>query len=294
MPELSRCPSCDRWVGIPSGLDALSTVRCPMCHEQYMLQRVLDTAPPLLEVVAPAPSRSSVSSPGTNTERGAEPPCAEPPSIDIHETDTCSHDHPVSVSSSPSAIQVHMSGESAQDKALPDLAPVATLSRRRSSVLAKMAGVVVGGIMGLAIGYLILLWIGGPEKDFLNISHELPQWMLPVEFRRGDPPGLDAFRGPPARAEPTPPRGAWRRQPMWRSVEPAPEPKPVPFQLSLPRAKPETASLSRLSPGQGPRSEPTGSDARPEAAAASAPSDATRPASRIPDLANSPATALSD
>ena len=54
----------------------------------------------------------------------------------------------------------------------------------RTSALAivyQMVGVVGGGIMGLALGYLILMWIGGPQKDFLNIRHKLPSFLVPSD-----------------------------------------------------------------------------------------------------------------
>ena len=38
---------------------------------------------------------------------------------------------------------------------------------------------VLGGVLGLALGYYILLWIGGPQADFLQVRAKLPQWMLP-------------------------------------------------------------------------------------------------------------------
>ncbi len=46
-------------------------------------------------------------------------------------------------------------------------------------VVGQMAGMALGGVLGLAIGYYILLWIGGPRADFLHVREKLPQWVLP-------------------------------------------------------------------------------------------------------------------
>src|SRR5205085_6142868 len=43
---------------------------------------------------------------------------------------------------------------------------------------------VLGGIVGLSIGYLALLWIGGPDKDFVKLGDKLPGWMLPASFQK--------------------------------------------------------------------------------------------------------------
>jgi hypothetical protein len=47
------------------------------------------------------------------------------------------------------------------------------------AVLAQFLGIAVGGVIGLAIGYMILLWIKGPSTDFLQIGKSLPSWMVP-------------------------------------------------------------------------------------------------------------------
>lgn len=49
---------------------------------------------------------------------------------------------------------------------------MAARSRRRSAgrgLLPQLLGVVLGGVVGLAIGYVILLWIGGERADFLEL-----------------------------------------------------------------------------------------------------------------------------
>jgi hypothetical protein len=50
------------------------------------------------------------------------------------------------------------------------------------SFFRQLVGVIGGGIVGLAIGYIILLWIGGPERDFLELGPRLPRWAVPAGF----------------------------------------------------------------------------------------------------------------
>ncbi|MFV2065961.1 MAG: hypothetical protein ACC645_03205 [Pirellulales bacterium] len=54
--------------------------------------------------------------------------------------------------------------------------------RRSPSALRTMVGIAGGGVCGLAIGYLVLLWIGGPSKDFLKVGSDLPPFLVPSSF----------------------------------------------------------------------------------------------------------------
>lgn len=60
---------------------------------------------------------------------------------------------------------------------------VSTQSRPRSggltALIVQFVGVVVGGAMGLAIGYYILLWLVGAKADVLELRTKLPSWLLP-------------------------------------------------------------------------------------------------------------------
>jgi hypothetical protein len=46
-----------------------------------------------------------------------------------------------------------------------------------------IAGIVVAGVIGLALGYYALVWIAGPTGDFLNIAQFLPSALLPSDMR---------------------------------------------------------------------------------------------------------------
>lgn len=58
----------------------------------------------------------------------------------------------------------------------------------------QLVALVLGGVMGLSIGYYALLWIGGRDKDFLNVADKLPSWAVPKKVRRWDafPSGREA------------------------------------------------------------------------------------------------------
>ncbi len=55
-------------------------------------------------------------------------------------------------------------------------------SRRKRSLVRTMLVTVFGGVVGLALGYYALLWIRGPEIDFLDLAKYLPKSALPASF----------------------------------------------------------------------------------------------------------------
>lgn len=54
--------------------------------------------------------------------------------------------------------------------------------RRRRSPAVLIGGTVLGGLLGIALGYYVLLWMGGPGNDFLNIAKFVPRPLLPASF----------------------------------------------------------------------------------------------------------------
>ncbi|HVX13506.1 MAG TPA: hypothetical protein VHC22_20140 [Pirellulales bacterium] len=59
---------------------------------------------------------------------------------------------------------------------------VAHQTRKQSSpfgALGQLVGMALGGIAGLAIGYYVLMWVGGPRADFLELRGKLPRWLVP-------------------------------------------------------------------------------------------------------------------
>lgn len=56
--------------------------------------------------------------------------------------------------------------------------------RRRRSLIRTLTGTVIGGVFGLAIAYYALLWVRGPEIDFLQVAQYLPKAVLPASFKQ--------------------------------------------------------------------------------------------------------------
>jgi hypothetical protein len=55
--------------------------------------------------------------------------------------------------------------------------------RRKRSIVRTMLFTVFGGVVGLALGYYALLWLRGPEVDFLEVAKYLPKAALPPSFQ---------------------------------------------------------------------------------------------------------------
>lgn len=56
--------------------------------------------------------------------------------------------------------------------------------RRKKSFVRTFAMTAFGGLLGLAAGYYVLLWILGPQGDFLNWANTLPKVVLPSSFAK--------------------------------------------------------------------------------------------------------------
>jgi hypothetical protein len=55
--------------------------------------------------------------------------------------------------------------------------------RRKRSLVRSLALVVFAGLLGSAAGYYALLWMRGPNIDFLNVAQYLPAAALPASFQ---------------------------------------------------------------------------------------------------------------
>jgi hypothetical protein len=56
--------------------------------------------------------------------------------------------------------------------------------RRKRSLVRTMLFTAFGGVVGLALGYYALLWLRGPEIDFLEVAKYLPKAALPASFQK--------------------------------------------------------------------------------------------------------------
>lgn len=74
----------------------------------------------------------------------------------------------------------------------PVIAPLVGKLHRKRSVVRMLVMPLVGGVIGLALGYYALLWIKGPSIDFLELAKYLPPAALPSSFHN------EAKPSPPA------------------------------------------------------------------------------------------------
>ncbi|MCC7474372.1 MAG: hypothetical protein IT425_03185 [Pirellulales bacterium] len=74
----------------------------------------------------------------------------------------------------------------------------AGLARRKRSALRTFVMVALGGAMGTAAGYFALLWLGGPESDFLQMAQYMPRAILPASFAPDSAASKPALAGPQA------------------------------------------------------------------------------------------------
>lgn len=100
------------------------------------------------------------------------------------EIDAAAHDGSAADEQQPT---VAMPLSSATADAL-KIVPKSGRPRRRRSIVRSVVMTAVGGVMGLAAGYYALLWIRGPEIDFLEAAKFLPQAILPPSFKAAPGP----------------------------------------------------------------------------------------------------------
>ncbi len=172
MNGISLCPQCRGLVTPPLGYDRGAQFRCPLCQSVHALGEFLDQAPPpLIPVGTEATPASSVTgTSATHTTTGASAHAgagiSEPPRIERTSSST---------------------------------------SRRPNrSAFGELVKIVVGGAAGLVLGYWFLLWIGGPQRDFLQVGHRLPAWMVPASFKILLPPLEEEESTVMSEAAPTP------------------------------------------------------------------------------------------
>ncbi len=85
-------------------------------------------------------------------------------------------------------IQHHVAVESAEHASewMPEeslaINPAASSPQRSKSAIRTLVLPAVCGVMGLALGYYVLLWLKGPQIDVLDAAKYLPKAMLPASF----------------------------------------------------------------------------------------------------------------
>ncbi len=137
MATIALCPHCRQAITLPIDVIPDQRFLCPLCAAEFAVQDAVDTA--------------------------SELPAAQPATSSSAET------------TSARRLQVEFVSDTAERRAA---LPSATLRRRsrQSHWLGQLIGIVGGGVIGLSIGYCILLRLRGQEADFLQIADRLPTW----------------------------------------------------------------------------------------------------------------------
>jgi len=192
---ISSCPRCDDDIRTPTNAHQEAIVRCPRCLETFPLSEIYNKFPPELEIVSePAsalkPSTAGVSLGYDLTEDEGEDDFQFKP------------EHPPSVATQP------ISNEGA--------APMARLererarrspSRREPNVAMEFVKIVLGGVAGLAIAVMAIMWFG--NQDVFKIVPKMPvqlYFLVPAELQTGAMKEYAASGAEPADAEPTDPQ----------------------------------------------------------------------------------------
>jgi hypothetical protein len=221
MPSISSCPACHRDLTIPDLDPRQQSLRCPLCDAEFPAEQVLADCvpfPPMAIIVEARPPRvessddaadkarqySTADAARTATPEFAALTAASPVAHESEEIkDVSPH---VSETSSSNAIeeQPAVTNDAAEEAAKGSAADyeafgqqvasmrVAPRARRQTSalgMLGQLLGMALGGVLGLAIGYYVLVWIGGAQADFLELRGKLPRWLVPPARRHQVPSG---------------------------------------------------------------------------------------------------------
>ncbi|GIW94781.1 MAG: hypothetical protein KatS3mg110_2822 [Pirellulaceae bacterium] len=271
--SIARCPRCRDEVTVPSHVSAEALVECPWCRETYPLAEAIDSMPPMLRVVGPSELR-------TLPVDSSEPELQllpDEPARPIVVTDRPRGGRPVSRAQRPV---------------------------RSKSLVAELAKIVAGGIVGLSIGQLILWWMPGrwavSQRDPLGLAAKVSRWapfVVPAHLRSGS-------ARVPAAAFPDGSQAAPAKEPPVRSRPPTTSKGsnlPIDRRGPLSNEDPFLPPASRQDPGQSRTTDRGGKapDRGPSAATKAqrdgqTPVQAGEPAARPAPTISSDAQAFSD
>lgn len=204
MPAIANCPKCRQTVTIPDGFAPRAEVRCPLCAVVYPLSEAMAELPPALipvdtaAITGPAADAEAAPSSGLISEPFHVPdsPRAEAQGavdqravLDVwKKVDGAPRIDTGTGAGGSAAIDTGQRPVDADTFAGFDLKepeekyePVdgsPTKSRRRrkkkeKSTVRFLTEVIVGGFLGLGVGYYLLCWFGGSRFD-------LPKLPLPL------------------------------------------------------------------------------------------------------------------
>lgn len=182
MAELSTCPDCHALVYLPAEVDHEATARCPSCNSYFTLGELWTRRPRY--VILPVQPQHGTELPqveyvAADTAGAVLPGIAQSDSENIGTVD------PAVSMPIPRGLAKQGSDSSntlMSDKNVPARPVVINPGSRTKNGNGKQVGweiikVLAGGVAGLCIGYLFILWFVG--NDLFGISQHFPNWLVP-------------------------------------------------------------------------------------------------------------------
>ncbi|MCI0358934.1 MAG: hypothetical protein L0211_10685 [Planctomycetaceae bacterium] len=167
--NIVRCPRCLDDVTVPLRASPKALVRCPLCLEEYLLREALGGLPPELVVL--------------DGSEAAEEPALVGAGVAEAEFEG-GDDYRLSGGSFGAALD-----SSAPGGAVAAPRPVvkgARQEKREKNAVVELLKIVLGGLVGLTLGYFVLLW--GFSMDVLDLGPKMAPyapWIVPAKFRGG-------------------------------------------------------------------------------------------------------------
>lgn len=209
MPSICICPDCRQRVLVESLADPQLRLRCPLCESTFEAEAVSQSAEPAPPWALPVECESATaaeagdltasaaaSAPEVAIDTSTEPEVADAEPASLAEI-AAAADHGSTAGDELNVAEWQGetadvdSGETEQPAAWDAMSEHADNGLRESArarrrepqigVLGHLIGVVLGGVIGIGLGYLILLWMAGRQGDFLHIWDQVPRMLLPSE-----------------------------------------------------------------------------------------------------------------
>ena len=169
--NIVRCPRCLDDVTVPMRASPKALVRCPLCLEEYLLREALGGLPPELVVL-------------DGSEREEEPALvgADAGLAEVEQAELGgSGEYRMSGASYGAALDT--GGPGAAVAAPRPAIKGARPKRKEKNGFVELIKIVLGGALGLTLGYFILLW--GFSLDVLGLGPRMAPyapWIVPAKF----------------------------------------------------------------------------------------------------------------
>jgi len=153
-----RCPRCRDEVTAPAKASTKALVRCPLCLEEYLLSEALTGVPPALIVVG-----------GEVDEQSAEQVGGD--------------EYRLSGGGFAGVFDTSASADAAVAPSRPSVTAAPRPKKPEKNAALELVKIVLGGVVGLAIGLVVLWW--GFRRDPLNLGPDVANyapWLVPAQF----------------------------------------------------------------------------------------------------------------